>query len=64
MSGKFTDINCDNEIFWGYLGVQKKGLKRENWQKKIIFFKKQKKKKKKTTAYSYNGLEIVSQILD
>ena len=64
MNGKFADINCGNEIFWGHLGVQKRWLKKGNLTKKIITFSKKKKKKKKNSAaYSYNGLEIVSQIL-
>ena len=59
VNGKFADINCSNEIFWGHLGVQK-GLKKGKLTKKIITFS---KKQKYNTAYSYNGLEIVSQIL-
>ena len=62
MNGKFADINCGNEMFWGHLGVQRRGLKKGKLTKKIITFSK-KKKKKYNTAYSYNGLEIVSQIL-
>ena len=60
MNGKFADINSGNEIFWGHLGVQKRGLKKGNLTKKIITFS---KIKKYSAAYSYNGLEIVSQIL-
>ena len=61
MNGKFADINCGNEIFWGHLGVQKRGLKKGNLTQKIITFSK--KNKKYSAAYSYSGLEIVSQIL-
>ena len=57
----FADIKCGNEMFWGHLGVQKRGLKKGKLTKKIITFS---KKQKKSTAYSYNGLEIVSQILN
>ena len=62
MNGKFADINCGNELFWGHLGVQKGGggVKKGKLTKIITFSKKQ---KKYNTAYSYNGLEIVSQIL-
>ena len=60
MNGEFADINCGNEMFWGHLGVQKRGLKKGKLTKKIITFS---KKQKYSAAYSYNGLEIVSQIL-
>ena len=56
----FADINCGNEMFWGHLGVQKRGLKKGKLTKKIITFS---KKQKYSAAYSYIGLEIVSQIL-
>ena len=61
MNGKFADINYGNEIFWGHLGVQKRGLKKGKLTKKTITFSK--KKKKYSAAYIYNGLETVSQIL-
>ena len=61
MNGKFADINCGNEMYWGHLGVQKRGLKKGKLTQKIITFSK--KNKKYSAAYSYNGLEIVSQIL-
>ena len=56
----FADISCGNEMFWGHLGVQKRGLKKGKLTKKIITFS---KNKKYSAAYSYNGLEIASQIL-
>ena len=34
VNGKFADINCGNEIFWGHLGVQKRGLKKGNLTQK------------------------------
>ena len=40
MNGKFADINCGNEMFWGHLGVQKRGLKKGKLTKKIITFSK------------------------
>ena len=49
-------------MFWGHLGVQMRGLKKGKLTQKIITFSK-KKKQKYSAAYSYNGLEIVSQIL-
>ena len=55
----FADINCGNEMFWGHLGVQKRGLKKRKLTKKIITFSKKKNNKKYSAAYSYNGLEIV-----
>ena len=55
----FAGINCGNEIFWGHLESQKRGLKRENCPKNHNFSN----SKKYNTAYRYNGLEIVSQIL-
>ena len=60
MNGKFADINCGNEMFWGHLGVQMRGLKKGKLTKKIITFS---QNQKYSAAYSYNGLEIVSQIL-
>ena len=61
MNGKFADINCGSEIFWGHLGVQRRGSKKGKLTKKNHnFFP---KNKKYSAAYSYNGLEIVSQIL-
>ena len=57
----FADINCGNEMFWGHLGVQKRGLKKGKLTQKIMAFSK--KTKNYSAAYSYNGLEIVSQIL-
>ena len=56
----FADINCGNEMFWGHLGVQKRGLKKGKLTKKSSLSP---KNKKYSAAYSYNGLEIVSQIL-
>ena len=61
MNGKFADINCGNEIFCGHLGVQKRGLKKGNLTQKSHNFLQ--KNTKYSAAYSYNGLEIVSQIL-
>ena len=61
MYGKFADINSGNEIYWGHLGVQRGGGLKGKIDQKIITFSK--KKQQKNTAYSYNGLEIVSQIL-
>ena len=58
----FADINCDNEMFWGHLGVQKGGKKGKTDKKNHNFLQK-KKQQKYSAAYSYNGLEIVSQIL-
>ena len=43
VNGKFAGINCGNEIFWGHLGVQKRGLKKGNLTKKIITFSKKQK---------------------
>ena len=40
----FADINCGNEMFWGHLGVQKRGLKKGKLTKKIITFSKKQKK--------------------
>ena len=57
----FADINCGNEMFWGHLGVQKRGLKKGKLDQKNHNFLQ--KNKKYIAAYSYNGLEIVSQIL-
>ena len=42
----FADINCGNEMFWGHLGVQKRGLKKGKLTKKITTFS----KKTKNTA--------------
>ena len=42
----FADINCGNEMFWGHLGVQKRGLKKGKLTQKIITFS----KKTKNTA--------------
>ena len=36
----FADINCGNEMFWGHLGVQKRGLKKGKLTKKLITFSK------------------------
>ena len=36
----FGDINCGNEMFWGHLGVQKRGLKKGKTDQKIITFSK------------------------
>ena len=30
----FADLNCGNEMFWGHLGVQKRGLKKGKLTKK------------------------------
>ena len=60
----FADINCGNDMFWGHLGVQKRGLKKGKLiKKKNHNFLQKKKNKKYSAAYSYSGLEIVSQIL-
>ena len=34
----FADINCGNEMFWGHLGVQKRGLKKGKIDKKNLNF--------------------------
>ena len=60
MNGKFADIRCGNEMFWGNLGVKKRGLIKGKLTKKSYLSP---KNKKYSAAYSYNGLEIVSQIL-
>ena len=60
MNGEFADLNCGNEMFWGHLGVQKRGLKKGKLTKKVITYS---KKTKNTALHSYNGLEIVTQIL-
>ena len=44
VNGKFADINCGNEMFWGLLGVQMRGLKKGKLTKKIITFSKKKQK--------------------
>ena len=46
VNGMFADINCGNEMFWGHLGVQKRGLKKGKLTQKIIAFS----KKTKNTA--------------
>ena len=56
----FADINCGNEMFWGHLGVQKRGLKKGKLTKKIITFS---KKTKIQRCIQLQCLEIVSQIL-
>ena len=39
----FADINCGNEMFWGHLGVRKRGLKKGKLTQKIITFSKKQK---------------------
>ena len=45
----FGDINGGNKMFWGHLGVQKRGLKKGKLTKKIITFS---KKTKNTALYT------------
>ena len=41
----FADIKCGNEMFWGHLGVQKRGLKKGKLTKKNHNFLHKTKKK-------------------